>query len=52
MIGSAVTGCDAMSVNMSSIIWGCYPSGGSKKTYKTLARYLPSRCRYPGTTID
>jgi prepilin-type N-terminal cleavage/methylation domain-containing protein len=34
----------------SSIVWGCALSPlSTKKTFKELAKYLPSRCRYQGT---
>ncbi|MDR2164117.1 MAG: pilin [Zoogloeaceae bacterium] len=34
--------------NVGSIVWGCYLSyySGTKKNFRTLAKYLPSRCRY------
>ncbi|MDR2165797.1 MAG: pilin [Zoogloeaceae bacterium] len=34
--------------NTGSIVWGCVLSLQNTKTFKEIAKYLPSRCRYKG----
>jgi prepilin-type N-terminal cleavage/methylation domain-containing protein len=32
--------------DVGSIVWGCHPYAGSELSFKKIAKYLPSRCRY------
>jgi type II secretory pathway pseudopilin PulG len=47
MLGEGDSGKDTGN-KTGSIIWGCTLSTFNTKTFKELAKYLPSRCRYKG----
>jgi prepilin-type N-terminal cleavage/methylation domain-containing protein len=47
MLGEKDSGKDSGN-KTGSIVWGCLLSIQNKKTFKELAKYLPSRCRYKG----